>query len=251
MLLAARQRFVVEDISVDTLSLDEASVRICDEIGSGGSFSVFTLNLDHIVKLRSDPLFAQAYKRARIVLADGFPIALAGRLQGRTVSRTAGSDLIDPLCAEASRSGISVVFFGSSFASLVGAAKRLQTRHTGLSIAGVYSPSPAYDVLSADANEGIEFIRSSGAQICFVALGAPKQELFADRCAREIEGVSFVCIGAGLDFLAGHQRRAPHVFRSLGCEWVWRLLSNPHRLAKRYLDCFLVFPSVVRSGLRR
>ena len=251
MLSAARQKFAVDGILVDTLSLKEASLRICDEISRGSSFSVFTLNLDHVVKLRREPLFAQAYKRARIVLADGFPIAFAGRLQGRTVTRTAGSDLIDPLCAEASRRGISVVFFGSSFPSLAGAAKRLQALHGGLSISGVYSPPPAYDVLSAGAREGIEFIRSSGAQICLVALGAPKQELFADRCAREIQGVSFVCIGAGLDFLAGHQRRAPKICRSLGCEWVWRLLSDPRRLAERYLACLLLFPSVVWAGLRR
>lgn len=251
MLSTARRKFAVEGILVDTLSLEEASVRICDEVNCGDSFSVFTLNLDHIVKLRREPLFAQAYQRARIVLADGFPIALAGRLQGHMVSRCAGSDLIDPLCAEASHRGLPVIFFGSSLASLAAAAKRLQALHEGLSIAGVYSPPPAYDVLSGGAWEGIEFVRRSGAKICLVALGAPKQELFADRCASETQGISFVCIGAGLDFLAGHERRAPKIWRSLGCEWVWRLLSDPRRLAKRYLACLLVFPSVLREALSR
>ena len=138
------------------------------------------------------------------MLADGFPIALAGRLQGRIILRTAGSDLIDPLCAEASRSGISIVFFGSSFASLVGAANGSRRFIVACRSLVCTPRHRLYDVLSADADEGIEFIRSSGAKFCFVALGASKQELFADRRAREIERVLFVCIGAGLDFLTGH-----------------------------------------------
>lgn len=84
-----------------------------------------------------------------------------------------------------------------------------------------------------------------------MALGAPKQEIFADRCAREIDGVSFICIGAGLDFLAGHQRRAPKAFQAIGCEWLWRMLLNPRRLARRYMECLLVFPGVLLSGLTR
>ena len=99
--------FNVDGISVDTFKLPEASRRICDEIEGGSSFSVYTINLDHVVKLRSSAAFRKAYEKARIVLADGFPIVLAGRLQGRDVERTPGSDLIDPLCDEAGRRGMS------------------------------------------------------------------------------------------------------------------------------------------------
>lgn len=243
--------FLVEGVNVETLSLGDASSRVCEEVGSGKSFSVFTLNLDHIVKLRCNKAFRAAYDRARIVLADGFPIVLAGRLQGRNLSRTTGADLIEPLCAEASRRGLPVLLFGSTFDSLAGSARHLKKDHPGLTIAGVYSPPHGIDVLSGEANEGIEFIKSSGAKICFVALGAPKQEIFADRCAQEVEGVSFICIGAGLDFLAGHQRRAPKVFQTLGCEWLWRMALNPRRLARRYLECLYVFPGVLLGGLAR
>lgn len=243
--------FLVEGVSVQTFTLEEASTRICDDVSSGKAFSVFTLNLDHVVKLRSDPAFRAAYDRARVVLADGFPIVLSGRLQGRKVERTTGADLIEPLCREASRRELPVMLFGSTFETLSGAARHLKARYPDLVIAGVYAPEHGLDVLSDRANEGIDFIRSSGARVCFVALGAPKQEIFADRCAAEIEGVSFICIGAGLDFLAGHQRRAPKFFQATGLEWLWRMLNNPRRLARRYLDCLYVFPGVLLEGLSR
>jgi len=244
-----REPFLVEGVNVQTWSLDEASSRICGEVGNGRSFSVFTINLDHITKLRRNPRFRAAYDHARIVLADGFPIVLAGRLQGRALSRAPGSDLIAPLCAEASLRNIPIVLFGSTFDTLRIAARELKTQHPGLAISGVYSPDHDFDPYSDTANEGIAFIKASGARLCFLALGAPKQELFADRCLDETDGVSFVCIGAGLDFLSGQQTRAPKFVQSIGCEWLWRMASNPRRLARRYLDCLLVFPGVVLSGL--
>ena len=243
--------FVVEGVSVETWSLNEASRRICDEVDSGTSFSVFTLNLDHVVKLRTNPDFRAVYERVRIVLADGFPIVLAGRLQGRRVSRTTGADLIVPLCDEASRRGLPVFLFGSTPSSLAGAERYLTGMLPNLEVAGAHAPDHGFDPLSEGAGKAIEIIRKSGARICFIALGAPKQEIFADRCAREIEGVSFLCIGAGLDFLAGHQKRAPEVFRATGLEWLWRMLLNPGRLARRYAECFTVFPGVLLQSLLR
>ncbi len=246
-----REPFLVEGVSVRTWTLEEAAKGICDELRGESSFSVFTINLDHVVKLRSSETFRTAYDRARIVLADGFPIVLAGRLQGREISRTPGSDLIEPLCAEACRRGIPVMFFGSTFDALISSARQLKARHPDLEIAGVYAPPNNFDVLSDAANEGIEFINQSGAGICFLALGAPKQEILADRCAGETRGTSFICIGAGLDFLSGRQTRAPKVMQAMGCEWLWRMALNPRRLARRYLDCVLVFPGIVLDGLAK
>jgi exopolysaccharide biosynthesis WecB/TagA/CpsF family protein len=243
--------FLVEGVSVQTFSLQEASARICDDVSAGKAFSVFTLNLDHIVKLRRNGAFRAAYERARIVLADGFPIVLSGRLQRRHVQRTTGADLIEPLCAEASRRNLPILLYGSTFETLTGAARYLTAHYPNITIAGVYAPEHGLDVLSDQANAGMDFIRNSGAGVCFVALGAPKQEIFSDRCAQEMQGISFICIGAGLDFLAGHQRRAPKFFQSTGLEWLWRVLNDPRRLARRYLECLYVFPGVLLDGLAR
>lgn len=243
--------FLVEGVSVQPLTLEKASARICDDVSTGKALSVFTINLDHVVKLRRDKAFRAAYLRAPIVLPDGFPIALAGRLQGRDVKRATGADLIEPLCAEAAHRALPILLYGSTFETLTKAARYLKAHYANLDIVGVYAPPHGLDVLSDQAAESIDFIRNSGARICFVALGAPKQEIFADRCAQQMDGIAFICIGAGLDFLAGHQRRAPKIFQTTGMEWLWRMLSNPRRLAKRYLECLYVFPSVLLEGLAR
>jgi exopolysaccharide biosynthesis WecB/TagA/CpsF family protein len=244
-------QFQLEGLYVDTLSIAEAAKRICQLIESGQSLSVFTMNLDHVVKLRRNSAFRRAYERARIILADGFPIALAGRLQGKRVGRATGSDLIEPLCEQASRAGLSVALLGSSFDSLSKAARHLRAAYPNLNIAGVYSPPQGFTVSPDAIGEAEEFVMRTHANIYFIALGAPKQEFFADKAVAYAESTAFVCIGAGLDFLAGHQHRAPLFVRRIGCEWAWRLAIDPRRLAARYFDCALVLPSVIGEALMR
>jgi N-acetylglucosaminyldiphosphoundecaprenol N-acetyl-beta-D-mannosaminyltransferase len=243
-------RFTVEGVPVDMLSYPEACAAICNSVGQDHSATVFTLNLDHVVKLRRDAAFRAAYDRAAIVLADGAPIALAGCLQGKPVTRTTGADIVDPLCAHASRRGLSVFFYGSTTRSLDGAARILAQRHPGLRIAGALAPPDQFDVRSNAADRDIETIRASGADICFVALGAPKQELFADRCRTATRGMAFVCIGAALDFISGHQVRAPAVVQQVGLEWLWRLARAPRRMSKRYFDCATILPGVMLSSAK-
>ena len=104
-------------------------------------------------------------------------------------------------------------------------------------ISGTLSPPLGFDPTSHAADTAGRSIADSGARLCFVALGAPKQELFTDRMRSNGHEIGFVCIGAALDFIAGTQRRAPMIFRRTGMEWFWRLANNPRRLALRYGRC--------------
>jgi N-acetylglucosaminyldiphosphoundecaprenol N-acetyl-beta-D-mannosaminyltransferase len=236
---------VVEDLRINSLPLAETAALICRNAGSVAAQNVFTLNLDHVVKMHKDAMFRDAYRRAGLITADGFPIVLACRLQGKRVSRVAGSDLIAPISAEAARSGKSIYFFGSSSQVLITASQLLRERHAGLTIAGAFAPPQGFDPASEDARRCIMTIGKSGADLCFVALGAPKQELFADHGKSLLPNISFVCIGAGLDFIAGAQVRAPHWMQRWGLEWLWRAASDPRRLLYRYLLCMVVLPGVL------
>jgi exopolysaccharide biosynthesis WecB/TagA/CpsF family protein len=232
-------------LRISALPLAEAAALICRNAGSAAAQNVFTLNLDHVVKMRKDAMFRGAYRRAGLITADGFPIVLACRLQGKRVSRVAGSDLIAPISAEAARSGKSIYLFGSNLQVLIKAARLLHERHAGLTIAGVFAPPQGFDPASEDAHRCVETIGNSGADLCFVALGAPKQELFADHGKSLLPNVSFVCIGAGLDFIAGAQVRAPHWMQRWNLEWLWRAASDPRRLLYRYLLCLVMLPGVL------
>ena len=94
-------------------------------------------------------------------------------------------------------------------------------------------------------------LAESGAGLCFLALGAPKQEILAARGRRIAPKVGFASIGAGLDFLAGHQTRAPRIVRMLALEWLWRALQSPRRMVPRYAKCFAILPGLTVQALRQ
>ena len=239
----------IEDLKVSVLPLADTARLICRRAGSEAADIVYTLNLDHVVKMRRDLAFRAAYQRATLITPDGFPIVLACRLQGKTVSRVAGSDLIGPISEEAARCGKSIYFFGSSLPVLVEASRVLQESNPALRIAGFFAPPQGFDPVSEEARRSIAAIGDSQADLCFVALGAPKQEMFADYGRRFLPTTSFICIGAGLDFIAGTQVRAPTWMRRWGLEWLWRAAGDPRRLFYRYLLCMGALPGILARAM--
>lgn len=232
----------VDGWGINLATLTDAVAAVADAAERAEPASVLTLNLDHLVKLRTNAAFRRAYRAARFVSADGAPIVHLARSQSRAIERTTGADLVLPLCEEAARRGLPVYLFGSSPDVLGRAGRRLADNCNGrLSIAGSEAPAMGFAPDSAAADAAIERIARSGARICFLALGAPKQELLAARAVALGVPVVFVCIGAALDFIAGAQVRAPGLMQRYGLEWLWRLATNPRRLAARYGQCALLF----------
>jgi exopolysaccharide biosynthesis WecB/TagA/CpsF family protein len=226
-----------------------AIATVVGDVRRSRGFCLFTLNLDHCAKLRASPKFYAAYARARYVTADGFPIKLLGRFNGVPVERVTGADLLMPLCVAAARHRLAVFLLGPSTEVLRRARARLAERLPHLLLTGSYAPGANFDPESIDADVACERIRQSGARLCFLAIGAPRQEIFAARCHETMPNVCFVCVGAALDFLAGSQTRAPRFFRDHGLEWAWRLLSNPRRLAARYWQCAVILPRLTAEAI--
>jgi len=240
-----QHNLTVDGIAINVLSLPEAVASIVAAAQHGDNFSVCTLNLDHVVQLRQRPDFRAAYLRARFVTADGFPIVVLSRLLGSRIKRTTGADLVEPVCQEARTRGLPIFMLGSNERTLSITSKRLSERFRGLKVAGTYAPGANFDPYSREADFAIDRIRASGARLCFVALGAPRQELFAARCLDELDGTGVLCIGAALDFIAGTQTRAPSITQKVGLEWAWRMMREPRRLGPRYARCLAVVPQLV------
>lgn len=232
---------VVDGQAVNTATLEDVVRNAVARLQSGRGFTLFTLNLDHLVKRRADARFRAAYARADFVTADGQPVVALARRQGAVLERTTGADMVMPLCAAAEAAGLPVFFFGATETSLELARARLKRWYPRLDVRGCESPAMGFKPDSDAALAAGRRIAASGARICFVALGAPKQELFSDRMARSNDGVGYVCIGAALDFISGEQRRAPLFFQRTGLEWAYRLLSNPLRMWPRYARCALLY----------
>lgn len=144
-------------------------------------FSIYVLNLDHLVKRRSDPIYKDAYERATYVTCDGAPVAALARRQFTGMQRTPGPDLIEPLCRLAAQERMPVYLFGSSGEALRRAATQLSLRCPGLDICGTDAPPKNFDPTSPAADAAIDRMAATGARLCLIALGSPKQEVFSRR----------------------------------------------------------------------
>lgn len=226
-----------------------AAVRARLEAGAG--FALATLNLDHLVKLRHDPAFAEAYQAHDFVTADGNPVVALCRRAGQDVSLVTGADAVVPLCRLAAEMGVKVAFLGSTDAALDRAETALEAQIPGLDVAVKIAPPMGFDPNTAQAEEILAQISAAGVGLCFLALGAPKQECLAAFGRKQAPDVGFVSVGAALDFLAGQQRRAPGWMRAAKLEWLWRMLGNPRRLFGRYARSALILPGLWRAAGRQ
>ena len=239
-----------KSIAVNVTSRDELLADIEDRFAAGRGFSVATLNLDHVVKLRRLSAFREAYERHTHVTADGNPIVWLSRLAGQRISLVPGSELVDPVADMAASMDVPVAFFGSSEDSLAKAEQVLTTRYPGLRVVARIAPPMGFDPTGPQADAAIEALKAAGARLVFLALGAPKQEVFAARAQEQLPQAGFLSIGAGLDFISGVQTRAPKMVRGMATEWLWRLALNPTRFARRYGACILILPDLTWTALR-
>jgi N-acetylglucosaminyldiphosphoundecaprenol N-acetyl-beta-D-mannosaminyltransferase len=164
------------------------------------------------------------------------------RLCGSRLDVVTGSDLTAGLFARASDFRLKIGIVGPSAADCA----VLGRRFPGLEIAS-YTPPMGFIASDAEVERCIAFILAITADITFLAVGAPQQETLAYRLLEhpEARGVA-LCVGGSIDFLTGKQRRAPRWIQHSGLEWLHRLLSDPKRLAKRYLvKCPKIFGLIV------
>jgi len=238
-------------VVVNTPSADALISDLEQRFRAREGFTVATLNLDHVVKLRHDEQFRAAYARHSHVTADGNPIVWLSRLSGQQIELVPGSDLVAPVAEAAVRNDVPVALFGSTERSLADAAAALKAKFPGLRVVAQIAPPMGFDPLSVEADALIEELSNSGARLVFLALGAPKQEVFAARAAQRLQDAGFLSIGAGLDFLSGSQKRAPALVRAVAAEWIWRMMGNPRRLVGRYMGCIAILPSLTVSAMRQ
>lgn len=217
---------------------------------AGQGFALATVNLDHLVKLRADAAFRAAYAAQDLIVADGNPVVWLSRLAGRRVALVPGADLVLPLVREAAAAGRPVALVGATATALEGAWAALDTAVPGLAAGPRIAPAMGFDPEGAEADAILSVLAATGPCLVLLALGAPRQERLAARGRRRAPQAGFASIGAGLDFLAGTQVRAPLLVRALALEWLWRLATNPGRLAARYAACAAILPSEAAAAWR-
>ena len=244
--------FRFADTRIEVNHSDKASLlsAVAARFVAGHGFALATINLDHLVKLGRDPGFRAAYAAQDMVVADGNPVVWLSRLARRPVTLVPGSDLVLPLVAAATQAGRPVAILGTTDAALSAACARLAAKVPGVTFGPCIAPPQGFDPDGATARAMLAEVAAMGPGLCLLALGAPKQERLAALGRQLAPQAGFASIGAGIDFLAGQQKRAPEWVRTLALEWLWRALSQPRRLIPRYGACAAILPGQVVQALR-
>jgi len=221
------------NVWADDLSMDDLLARLAS---TGGV--VFTVNPDHLYHLQYNPEFLRAYRSADIITVDSHYVRLALRAQGRTVAnRLPGSDIVPAFCARQAGDANTRIFLLGARPGVAQAAREAINRKAGRElVVGAHGPSMSFVDDPAEIDSVLDMIRSSGANVLLVGLGAPKQEIWISRVRHRLPQVRVMMgIGATIDYEAGAVRRAPLPLRRLGLEWTYRVASEPRRYLMRYV----------------
>ena len=180
-----------------------------------------------------DPSYQKIQNSAALTFPDGAPIAKQlQRMEFADARRVAGPDFMDAMFRSSMDGKITHYFYGASPEAIRRLQECLPKRYPGIVIKGLYSPP--YRPLTKEEDEAVmREINSSGADLIWIGLGAPKQEKWMASHEGKLHGVMFG-MDAGFDFYAGTMRRAPKWMQRLGLEWLYRLFSDPKRLFRRY-----------------
>jgi N-acetylglucosaminyldiphosphoundecaprenol N-acetyl-beta-D-mannosaminyltransferase len=187
-----------------------------------------------------------------IVAPDGMPLVwLARRGAAEHVERVYGPDVLIAASDAGQAAGYRHFFYGSTRETLRLLVERLRMRFPGLVVAGTYAPP--FGAVSAEEDARIvETINSSGADVVWVGLGMPKQELWIAEHQDRLDAPLLMAVGAAFDFHAGTVKQAPRWMQRSGLEWLYRLAQEPRRLWRRYLLGNLRFAwLVLRAAVRR
>lgn len=229
-------RVDVLGVGFDNLTLDEAVARGMELVCREGTHYVVTPNPEIVEVCRENPAARDAVNGADLVLPDGVGVVKGAAMLGTPLKeKTPGIEFAARLMGKMAQQGKSLYLLGAKPGVAELAGQRLTQRYPGLRIAGTH------DGYFKEDGPVVEAIRQSGADVVFVCLGAPKQELWMAKNG-SATGAHLLCgLGGSLDVFAGVVARAPKFWSDHGLEWFYRLCKEPRRIGRMMkLPLFLV-----------
>ncbi|WP_054939100.1 WecB/TagA/CpsF family glycosyltransferase [Paenibacillus ihuae] len=219
--------------NISALNFNQTVSVIEDWIVGKESRYVCICNTHSLVTASNDAQLAEVLETADLCTPDGMPLVWALKMYGFTEQdRVDGPNLMLRLCEEARRKKYKIFLYGGKEETLEKLVHSLNRDYQGADIVGSYSP-PFRELTEEEHQQVTGMINDSGAELVFVSLGCPKQEIWMYNSRSQINGV-MIGVGAAFDFISGTIKRSPVFFQKSGLEWLYRLGSDPKRLWKRY-----------------
>ena len=210
----------------------QATERLIDMARRRQSIHVHLLNAYSVVLAHEDARLMRLLNQG-LNYPDGTPLRWLSKLRGGELHLVRGPTLFEAVLDEGRGTDIRHFLLGGSEVTLSSLVGAIGEKFPGANVVGFDSP-PFRRPTEQELLRRDEMVKGSGAEIVWVGLGTPKQDFEAQRLANNL-GVVAVAIGAAFDFTAGSKRVAPNWMRTLGLEWLFRLVTEPRRLWRRYL----------------
>jgi N-acetylglucosaminyldiphosphoundecaprenol N-acetyl-beta-D-mannosaminyltransferase len=203
---------------------------------------IATTDSSAIVRAHKDEELAAILKAADLVTPDGAGVVWMAKVLGLPIEqRVSGVDLVDKICARATRQNWSIYLLGAAPGVSDAAAEILQQRHPGLRVAGCM-----HGYYTAQEEPSIiEAIIAARPDVLFVGFGIPKQEKWIARYMQQLNVPVAIGVGGSFDVISGRIQRAPKWMQSAGLEWLYRTLQQPKRLPR-----LLALPRLLLMTLR-
>jgi N-acetylglucosaminyldiphosphoundecaprenol N-acetyl-beta-D-mannosaminyltransferase len=225
-------RLRILDVWVDPVDMEMAVQKVHSFIEKGARpHVIYAINPEKNFSVPRSPSLHRSFREADLLIPDGIGVVAAARMiYGARISRVPGVELSARICALAAEKGYRIFIYGGKEEVSLRAVEVLRDRFPGIQILG-----RANGYLQDDQMEGlIDQINRSKAEILFVALGSPRQELWISEYKDSLKTVR-LCQGIGgtLDTIAGTVQRAPEFWRRWNVEWLYRLLAEPKRIKRQ------------------
>lgn len=225
-------------VRIDNVNLHEATEMIDGFLIGNELRTIGTPNTEIIMAAKDNNTIRNIINDNDLVIPDGIGLIYGSKLRGRPLKeRVTGFDISIKLLEIANAKGYSVYLLGGKEGVARRAGERIQNKYPNIKLAGFHH---GYFKGSHNGyrNHGeeldlIQMINANKADIIFVGLGFPKQDIWIDENKNRIHGKVIIGNGGTIDILSGDVKRAPRIFQDLGLEWLYRLMKEPRRIKRQ------------------
>ena len=219
-------------VPISAVNMNSCIEYIFNDFESTKGKYICVSNVHTTVMAHDDPKYYKVQAESFMSVPDGKPLSVVGKKQYPDMDRVTGPDLMRRIFEESKERQLKHYFYGNSKEYLEKLIEVLKKDWPWIEICG-YEPSVFRDMTEQEESELAERINATKPDFVWVALGAPRQELFCNRMENRINGL-MVGVGGAFNVLAGIVPEAPMWMQKLSLEWFYRFLQEPKRLFKRY-----------------
>ncbi len=226
-------RYSLLGVHVSATSFEEARDRVVNAPAEGERLAVHYISVNTIVEADSEPDLKELLNRGDLVAPDGMPLVWLGKLRGREMTRCYGPDSMLAIIDKAQANGSTHYFYGGAEGVPELLRDELLKRYPEMKVVGMYSPP--FRALTPEEDEAIvQQINDTNADFVWIGLGSPKQDRWVADHRDRLNAAAVLAVGAAFDYNAGLLRDAPSWMQRSGLQWLFRLVTEPRRLWKRY-----------------